>query len=833
MATNLTTGVGLEVLNSGTNSNVRTSGVAVEALNSGANSNVNVSGVAVEVLSSIASTAGNVNIVAALDDGATLTAGLSSFFGLTAAFDDEAVLSAVPTVSLVFAVDFTDDAALTVNATVITPVDLAVAYTDGATLVGKATVLKPNNLKVAFTDDTALSARLVQEFRFQAAFTDETRFKTNFLKVIPPVNLAAAFSDTAKFTAAIFQPPADRGPFYAAWATEDDNVFNSSFIRNDEDVFAFEIDQNEGDFAQLTLTIKNPRVGLLAPSRKVWLWLTYYNGVVVKPLFYGRLIGIPSNIFATKVTLTFIARPRDFEEQKEALARTMRDAPYFDPLVISPDSWADPDVVLEARTELWHIDRVTGLVTTSDVLSPEDGVIELTEDDHLYGGLETSLNSVPLRRAILTCPVSFTQVASGTVSLTKSILDAWPRVDSYATMPYERSFIASYTFEGLSGDWPKPGARFGQGWTVVSGSLIDQSALSVPKQPLPAYLLQKLGYDPLSITNTTNLPATVIGTLTFVYDWSVGNAGVTGFTVTYVPIGWGVPELTLQYDANRTFTENIIIDMETDTQAVKTMPGDDEVLTLNITANSASDVTLDGSIPLTDARLNSFVATPRGQQLVQHLVLLCRANLINRSCAVNIGCQFKDFISAFDVTLRKGLLIHDHRLPGGQALGKIKKYSLSYADGKPIARVTIGSAVGYGGALTTSAGEDAYIDDDYIDDYYVRDNNVVALPSSDVAYTVPNYEPNDDGLDFVRGLSAQNVIRALWVTGGPKEQINALNTYAGKSPDMDAYGVVLQNVPTQVHADIVPIGRGPYMTDVPVVVSDLIVPKQIDLEASA
>lgn len=770
----------------------RVTGVSIETLTEGAGSNARVTGVSVEVLADVNSGVSESDLETAFTDDATLVATLSAIVELDASFIDEAVLS--------------------VTLTSVNTFKLISSFADASRLTALLDVHKQDHLKVSFADSA--------------------RFNVSFLKVIKPTHLSADFSDGSSLSTTIFQEPADRGPFYAAWVDETDNVFNSSFIRNDEDVFSFEIDQVEGDFAQLTLVIKNPRIGLLAPSRNVWLWLSYYNGVVVKPLFFGRLIGVPSNIFATKVTLTFVAQPPDYVSQKRMLADAMRVSPYFDPIVVSPDSWDDPDIVLEARTELWHIDRVTGLVTTSDIVTPEDGIIELTEDDHLYDGLSISLNSVPLRRVVLTCPVQFNQYATGGISLTQRILNAWPQIDSPSTRHYESSMVSSYTFDGLSGDWPKPGARFGDGWTVVAGSLVDQSALVVPRQPLPLYLLHKLGWDPMSIGDTSNLPATVIGSLFYVYDWSVKTEGVSGFTITYVPIGWGVPELVIQYTASRQYTETIVIDMEADVQALKTMPGDDEILELNIPANVASDPTRDGSIPASDPRSAVFASTDRGLQLVQHLSLLARANLINRSRAIDIECRMKDFLRSFDVTLRKGLLIHDHRLPGHQAIGKIKRYNLSYSGGTPVAKVTIGSAVGYGGAVTVNDGEDAYIDDDYIEDYFVRDGNIVALPSSDVAYTVPNYKAIDDGLDFVRGLSAENVVRSLWVTGGPKEQASALDDYSVQSADMEGFGAILQAIPTQVHADVVPIGKGPYETTVPVIVSNLIVPKQIDLEAA-
>ena len=54
------------------------------------------------------------------------------------------------------------------------------------------------------------------------------------------------------------------------------------------------------------------------------------------PLFFGRLVGIPTNILAEVVTLTFVAKPVDFLEQKFAMAETLKVLPWYDPIFIDP-----------------------------------------------------------------------------------------------------------------------------------------------------------------------------------------------------------------------------------------------------------------------------------------------------------------------------------------------------------------------------------------------------------------------------------------------------------------------------------------------------------------
>ena len=164
------------------------------------------------------------------------------------------------------------------------------------------------------------------------------------------------------------------GPFYFAWADKNEAFDPALHARIDEDIFKFDVDHSEGDFATLTAIVRNPRIGLLAPSRRVWAWLSWQNGAELVPLFYGRLVGVPTDINQELVTLVFTARPADFVSLKEAKAETLKERPYYDPIWINPDSLDDPDTVLEARSALWSIDRVTHEVDISDVLVGEDGI---------------------------------------------------------------------------------------------------------------------------------------------------------------------------------------------------------------------------------------------------------------------------------------------------------------------------------------------------------------------------------------------------------------------------------------------------------------------------
>src|SRR5882672_12560400 len=91
----------------------------------------------------------------------------------------------------------------------------------------------------------------------------------------------------------------------------DGGDFQPGYIRNDEEVLSVDIDHSEGNCATLSIELRNPQVGLLAPGRDAWCWLSWQAdaAAAVVPLFHGRLVSVPADLQGEKITLHFIARP--------------------------------------------------------------------------------------------------------------------------------------------------------------------------------------------------------------------------------------------------------------------------------------------------------------------------------------------------------------------------------------------------------------------------------------------------------------------------------------------------------------------------------------------
>lgn len=613
---------------------------------------------------------------------------------------------------------------------------------------------------------------------------------------------------------------------FFAWVDPTETEFDPvTMQRNDDDVFSITFAQDEGDFGSLVVQIKNPRIGLLTPGRKVWAWLSFFDGSDLFPMFFGRLLGIPSNVFDTLVTVTLTARPADFAARKEALAATMRTRPEWDDLFLSPDNWDDPDTVLEGRSVLWHIDPVTHQVTTSDVIVGEEGVVEFGDNEIWYDSLGMTLDQVPLRSITMQATLPWTQSDAGAIDISRRISQAFPE-----TIGGGGAIIGSYTFEGLSSSWPQAGASMGSGWTVLTGSLDDISFLYARSVFVPVFFDQ------------SKIPPLPEGSIQYPPRYtgkSWGGVDGAGFdiniTQVYVPIGYGIPKMVVQYTAARDFAEIVTFTLNTAQQSVVTLPGEDETKVIKITANKVSDLGYDGTLPIVDVRRRSFLHTARGEEALQHLVCIARANLAIRSRVVKttFSVPFKMAVQR-GISLRKGGLIHDQRIPGGQAAGKIVSYSYSLdgGTGTPSCAVTIASAVGYGGALESAPGEPTMFEEGYItDDYQEFTNKITLLPTSDVTYTVPPFVEFDDKLDFIRGLNPQNAVKTAFVENGRNVQKAAV--MGANGADQSAISAIMQNIPTRVHLRMVPMEGGPFIGNVNITVSDFIVPKQIDLEAAS
>ena len=303
---------------------------------------------------------------------------------------------------------------------------------------------------------------------------------------------------------------------------------------------------------------------------------------------------------------------------------------------------------------------------------------------------------------------------------------------------------------------------------------------------------------------------------------------------------WSVTAtLRIGYDVERVYKEHIRFTLVANVQPIVTLPGEDEVLALSVNGADVGEP-IDGELPIGDVRRRQYFPTDRGLQSTEYLIALARAHLLVRSRAVEVEFQCR-FERAVALSCRKNARLFDGRLPGGNALGKIIRYSFSANgdSGELIGDVTIGCAIGYGGAVTEIAGEPTWVDDDYVeDDYQEHDGQIIVLGPGDVGYSPPGGDPQDDGLDILHGIHKWDVVSAediLW-----KAEFQRLAIISNTNPLLlttQQFGEQVKNVlkviPTTIKFTLKPIEGGPFESAYDITVSQLEVPAMINLEAAS
>jgi hypothetical protein len=642
------------------------------------------------------------------------------------------------------------------------------------------------------------------------------------------------------------------GPFYFAWVDPEETAFVPAHAREDEEVFGVSIDHAEGQIPMLSLEIRNPGVGLLAPGRKIWAWLSWFDGSEVVPLFFGRLVGVPADILGEAVTLVFHARPIDYVAQKNDVADGLRVLPFYDPIFVDPAKRADPDAVLEGYSALWHVDRVTLEVSASDILVGEDGLEEFTEDDVFYDSVAVKLGQPPLAAVTVVADVAWTQAPAG------------------GTINFGARSFASYTGGSLLSAWPKTGDQLAGGWSVASASAVDvygvENASTVTAQA--SYQNQAKEHadgDTMSVNVSVSTP-TLLGPA---FSFATSEESQTGFldpeTGLNIPASskitgkmvaqWLInTTLVLSYQPSVARSEQVALTLTADLQPILTPPNDSPTITDQETVTlSGTDVgtAIDGDIPIGDVARGSYFPTDRGLSSVEHLLAVARAHLRNRARCVEVSWECR-FERALELSCRKSARLFDHRLPGGRARGKIIAYSIKAGgDGKLVGSVTIGCAVGLGNAVVAVAGDPSYAAVGYVDvGYQYYDGAVALLGSLDVGYTPPLDPSNDGSLHFP--LSRHDAVVTEAVHGSLAEQQAALQIAAiaeGSAALSQSAGQAL--IDTRAHAvaatltvddalkerpiwyELVlrPVAGEKFAVSYDIATTPLAVPMQIDLEA--
>ena len=571
---------------------------------------------------------------------------------------------------------------------------------------------------------------------------------------------------------------------YFAWVDLVDGAapaFSAAHHVQDEDIFAFTVTHSEGDFPQLSLEVKNEGNGLLAPGRKRWGWLSRDTGAGAEPLFFGRLVGTPEDVDSETQRLLLIARSKNWAAQKEALADTLRVLPFFDPVWLGENVRNDPDMVLQARSALWHTDRITNALTVSDYVTGEVGPVEL---NHFRDGLQYRFATAAARQIKVTADALWAQQGQGVIDISASLLKAFTAAGSkYAGL------ISTYTGEGLIRSWPEVGTRIGSGWSVgpieltrVDGSLVKREYLEI----------------------------------------RTDDGGAGRFPV------WEIqPSMKVEYETSRSYGERVSFTLKSDIQPLVVGEDDDEPLELNLSTSAVGEP-IDGVLPIGDLRRRSYFQTDRGAQSLSHLLQRARAALRAEARAVEIVVDVP-FAEAAALSCRHSATVTDPRLPGGTATGKVTEYSFGIdgETGRAFGVVSLGCTIGTGAELDVPAGDPVYVADDYANGWQA--DTVAVADEGDTAWQWgAEREVNDDGVDLFQ-LSEASAVLSVTVENGVTGQRAAMDR---AFEDIAEAASQMNAVPTLVTLQMLPIDGTGFSTEYDITTFNLVLPKTIDLEAA-
>jgi hypothetical protein len=669
---------------------------------------------------------------------------------------------------------------------------------------------------------------------------------------------------------------ANYSQFFFAWCSSTETSFNGSHLREDELVFSFKLTHDEGQFATLDLEIINPHVGLLAPGRPFWAWFSFSDGATVHPLFFGRLVGIPSSLLADVITIPLVAKPIDYTEQRLAIAAGLRVLPFFDPIFIDEKSREDPDTALEGHSALYHVDRVSHLVTISDVIAGEDGVEEFTPNDVFYDGVSLELAEAPLMVCEIDATVNWVQCDhTGVIEFRKeqfnplstavaddrpqqelnigngiiikqalnpngntvtgkdqpnsnSVKWEWQNQEETHADGDSMSASVNYSWQGLPSDFTnkdtigafQTGGEYEKTYTSVTGDPQTGTAAS----------------ETLSIKSSANIMAV---------DKALAQPVATDM------------EIGVEVEQSR--TEVIHVRVLADVQPILTEATETKNNIKEKLSMQASDVVAEGVLTASDG---VYFPTARGLKSLEYLMMVARAHLLMRSRAVKVSweCPFPRVVG---MSCRKNASIEDSRLPGGVVLGKVVGYEMTGSgdDGKFLGKVTIGSAVGHGNSVVTAAGTPDYVDDGYVQPGYQHySGTLLAAVTNDMAFSPLAYEAAGIQLPISKD---QILVRHEWNDAGQTaaaqtattaavQSLRQLGPYVG-DPKVDARGPsaallayvaaragafasidqAIRDTPEWLEIELAPVQNISTSVEYDANVSPLVIPMQIDLSAAS
>ena len=213
---------------------------------------------------------------------------------------------------------------------------------------------------------------------------------------------------------------------FFAWVDSLDVEFDPVLhARLDLNIESFALSQAEGEVCRLSVTALNPGIGLLAPGRPQYGYMSVsLDGSAPTLMFRGIVNSMPTDLEEAMITIEFFAQPDgmdstdDVDGKLELFAKSLSFRPYVEPL-ISGDTYRSPETVLNARSATFYIDPITHELSLNDLLDWER-LIDIGPM-HDRDKFSVAMVAPPLGSVTITGIAEWTQEANGTVDIARAV----------------------------------------------------------------------------------------------------------------------------------------------------------------------------------------------------------------------------------------------------------------------------------------------------------------------------------------------------------------------------------------------------------------------------
>lgn len=213
---------------------------------------------------------------------------------------------------------------------------------------------------------------------------------------------------------------------YFAYASPGE-VFNPAVhSREDMEVFTAQMVGEEGDAVELKLEVTNTRQPF--PGRRIFF---SEDGVL---LFSGYITSIIGQVGET-ITVQAVGKASNWQALQGALCESLKVAPHYDELSLPVASRNDISEILAGHSKVLDWDRLTGAPAAVDLFAPGAPIIDVVPDK---GSLAVSFEE-PIAGVAVSCEAKWTQIVVQNHDLaTKVAVNASETLNGLETLTAER-----------------------------------------------------------------------------------------------------------------------------------------------------------------------------------------------------------------------------------------------------------------------------------------------------------------------------------------------------------------------------------------------------------